>query len=129
MLKVPGARTGALLSDRADRLRLLLDGEVSEAGLQERLKQQPENPSPRLTLAMSHLLQGRASRAGYEVGLLDSEIEPGKLNPSDRVAMAVLVAASGNPSEARALAAEVGREDVTVEEFALIEKHVRGTAD
>lgn len=129
MLKLPGARTGDLLSDRADRLRLFLDGEVSEAGLQERLKQQPENPSPRLTLALSHLLQGRASRAGYEVGLLDSEIEPGKLNPSDRVAMAVLVAAGGNPSEALALAAEVGREDVTVEEFALIEKHVRGTPD
>lgn len=129
ILKAPGLRNRALLADRADRLRLLRDGEVPEAGLQERLKQQPENPSPRLTLALSHLLQGRASRAGYEMGLLDSEIEPVKLNPSDRVVMAVLVAAGGNPSGARALAAEVGPGDVTVEEFALIEKHVLGTAD
>ncbi len=129
MLKVPGVRNRALFTDRVDRLRLVLGGEVSETELQERLKQQPENPSPRLTLALSHLLGGRASRAGYELGLLDSEIEPEKLSASDRVVMAVLLAAGGNTVEARALADGVGRADVTLEEFALIEKHVRGTAD
>lgn len=128
ILKARQFRQDPQLRGRADRLRVLAGGDVSEAELQELLKQ-TESPSPRLTLAMFHLLQGRVSRAGYELALIDSEIDPGKMSPPDRAAMAVLLAAGGRLAEAREMAAGVGRDEVSIEEFALIERHVRGTAD
>ncbi len=126
ILKIPAAREDSQLSDRADRLRLLMGGQVSEVDLQERLKKEPSNPSIRLTLALAHLLQGRPSRAGYELGMLDSDISPKDLTPPDKVVLVALLAVNGRILEARKISSDIGQADVSAEGFALIERYLRG---
>lgn len=129
IIKAAGRQQHLLLSERADRLRLLTGEPVSEDDLQDRLKKDAANPSPRLTIALGHLLQGRASRAGYELALLDSKVVPADLPPSDRVVMAAILAAGGRHAEARALTAGVDRGELCPEEFALIGTLMPGTPD
>ena len=106
-----------------------MGGQVSEVDLQERLKKEPSNPSIRLTLALAHLLQGRPSRAGYELGMLDSDISPKDLTPSDKVVLVALLAVNGRILEARKISSDIGQADVSAEGFALIERYLRGRSN
>lgn len=129
LLAIPGGKLDMRGVDRMDRLRLTLGGDVQEDVLQERMKAHPADPSPRLTLALAHLLQGRTARAGYELELLDDDTPHQKLAPHDRIVVAVLMAANGRSTQARSLSSDINPSDVTREEFDLLKRFLQGAPD
>lgn len=129
ILKSPGVFKNEQMEDRADRLRLVLGSSASEVILQERVKKMPTNPSLRLTIALAQLLQGKVARAGYEIGLIETDFTVDDLNASDRLVLVCVLAANGKTGEASRLLNGLSKEEVTPEEFALAKRYLGRTAD
>ena len=129
VLKSPGVFKNEQMEDRADRLRLVLGGSASDDILQERAKKMPANPSLRLTLALAQLLQGKIARAGYEIGLIETDFTIDDLNASDRLVLVCVFAANGKTGEASRLLNGLSEEEVTPEEYALAKRYLGGSTD
>ena len=129
VLKSPGVFKNEQMEDRAYRLRLVLGGSASDDILQERAKKMPANPSLRLTLALAQLLQGKIARAGYEIGLIETDFTIDDLNASDRLVLVCVFAANGKTGEASRLLNGLSEEEVTPEEYALAKRYLGGSTD
>ena len=89
----------------------------------------PANPSLRLTLALAQLLQGKIARAGYEIGLIETDFTIDDLNASDRLVLVCVLAANGKTGEASRLLNGLSEEEVTPEEYALAKRYLGGSTD